>query len=53
MGRLQQEQESWGGGEEGEVRFEMSDRPWIYKPGVQERGLQWREVFGSSHPRHI
>ena len=29
----------------------MSDRAWVYKPGVQERSLLLREVFGSSHPR--
>lgn len=28
-------------------RFEMSSRGCIYKPGVQERGLGWRRVFGS------
>ena len=31
----------------------MSDRAWVYKPGVQERSLLLREVFGSSHPRDI
>lgn len=28
-----------------DIKLEMSSKPWVYKPGVQERNLGWKYPF--------
>ena len=29
-----------------DIQVEMSNKPWVYKPGVQKRSLGWKYTFG-------
>lgn len=29
-----------------DIQVEMSNKPWVHKPGVQERSLGWKYTFG-------